>query len=107
MTDILTVRSEYRMQEWIQIIQQCKESGLSNKEFCQQRGIAEKTYYYWLRKIRESAIAAEQPQLVALEESIAKSEGKLVIQFRGARLELPEEIELESVLQMLQALQKI
>ena len=48
MTDVLAVRNEYRLQSWMEIIRECEESGLSNREFCFQRGISEKTYYYWL-----------------------------------------------------------
>ena len=52
MADVLAVRNEYRLQSWMEIIRECEESGLSNREYCFQRGISEKTYYYWLRKVR-------------------------------------------------------
>ncbi len=41
----MQVRNGYRMEEWKQIIQECRRSGLSNKAYCQQQGISEKTYY--------------------------------------------------------------
>ena len=47
MADVLAVRDEYRLQEWVQLYKRCRESGLSNREFCRQNGIAEKTFYYW------------------------------------------------------------
>ena len=46
MADVLAVRNEFRLQNWMEIIRECEESGLSNREFCFQRGISEKTYYY-------------------------------------------------------------
>ena len=46
MGDVLAVRDEYRLQSWAGIIGECQASGLTNKEFCAQRGIPEKTYYY-------------------------------------------------------------
>ena len=52
MADVLAVRDEYRAQNWAMVIRECSNSGLSNREFCRQRGISEKTYYYWLRKLR-------------------------------------------------------
>ncbi len=67
MADVLAVRDEYRLQEWAQIHRRCRESGLSNREFCRQNGIAEKTFYYWLKRLRETAVET-QPQLVALED---------------------------------------
>ena len=54
MADVLAVRNEFRLQNWMEIIRECEESGLSNREFCFQRGISEKTYYYWLRKLQRS-----------------------------------------------------
>ena len=40
MADVLAVRNEYRLQEWMQIHQRCRESGLSNREYCRQNGIS-------------------------------------------------------------------
>lgn len=63
MADVLAVRNEYRLQNWMEIIRECQASGLSNREFCSQRGISEKTYYYWLRKVRTAAATIIEPQL--------------------------------------------
>ena len=52
MADVLAVRDEYRAQTWAMLIQESKTSGLTNKEFCEQRGISEKSFYYWQRKLR-------------------------------------------------------
>ena len=53
----LAVRNEDRAQNWFQVIQECRDSGLTNREFCRQRGIPEKKFYYWLRKLRTQASA--------------------------------------------------
>lgn len=66
MSEVIQVRSQYRMQEWAKIIQECEASGLSNKEFCEQNGVSIKSYYYWLRKLREAAMHQNQPSLVQL-----------------------------------------
>ena len=65
---MMAVRSEYRLQQLEQAVEQCRGSGLSNREYCQQNGIAEKTYYYWLRRLREAATRQIQnPTLVHLD----------------------------------------
>ncbi len=46
MSDAWSVRDAYRLQGWTKTIQACQASDLSNKEFCAQRGISEKTFYY-------------------------------------------------------------
>ena len=38
------------------MVQEREDSGLSVKAFCKQAGIATKTYYYRLRRLREAAI---------------------------------------------------
>lgn len=51
------------------MLRQRKESGLSVKEWCQERGISERSYYYRLRKLRQMACnAREQAQPVKLAE---------------------------------------
>jgi len=42
MEDVLTVRDEYRLQSWRQVIRERQESGLTNKDFCAQRGFQRK-----------------------------------------------------------------
>ena len=51
------------------MVREREESGLSVKAYCEQTGIAAKTYYYRLRKLREAAVEqarskATQPELV-------------------------------------------
>lgn len=103
MGDALTVRAEYRMQNWAIVIQECRASGLTNKEFCRQRGILEKSYYYWLRKLRDH-VAEAVPQIVPLNLK-EKNEDTLEICYRGAKLQLPGNIEIESVAAILRSIQ--
>ena len=58
MADVLAVRDEYRAQTWAMLIQECNNSGLTKRAFCQQRGISEKSFYYWLRKLRSQMAEA-------------------------------------------------
>ena len=67
MADVLEVRDEYRAQHWAMVIQECRNSGLSNREYCRQRGIVEKSFYYWQRKLRKQIVESASPQLVHLE----------------------------------------
>ena len=51
------------------MVREREESGLSVQAYCRQTGIAAKTYYYRLRKLREAAaerarFEATQPELV-------------------------------------------
>lgn len=41
--------------EWFSIIQKCRASGLSDREWCQQHGISTSSFYYHIRKLRNLA----------------------------------------------------
>ena len=106
MADVLAVRDEYRAQTWAMLIQECNNSGLTKREFCQQRGISEKSFYYWLRKLRSQMAEAAGPQLVQLEPP-AISDDMLQIQYRGAELKLPAGVDIETVAALLRSLQAL
>ena len=38
---------------WTERVAACRSSGKSVRQWCQENGIAEKTYYYWQRRIFE------------------------------------------------------
>ncbi|WP_416385612.1 IS66 family insertion sequence element accessory protein TnpA, partial [Blautia producta] len=48
----LSLKTQMSIQKWLDIIHRCRESGLSNRQWCQENGIQLKSYYYWLSKIR-------------------------------------------------------
>lgn len=52
--DIQKVTADYRLSQWVQVIQEQKHSGQSIKDFCQEKGISRDAYFYWLRKIRKT-----------------------------------------------------
>ena len=106
MADVLAVRDEYRAQTWAMLIQECNNSGLTKREFCQQRGISEKSFYYWLRKLRSQMAEAAGPQLVQLD-SAPVAEDMLQIQYRGAELKLPAGVDIDAVAVLLLSLQTL
>ncbi len=105
MADVLAVRDEYRTQQWTMLIRECQSSGLSNREFCRQRGVSEKSFYYWLRKLREQA-ADSIPSLVPLEP-VSVPTGMLQIRFKGAELSVPENVDMDAVAALLKSIQSL
>ena len=107
MADVLAVRNEFRLQNWMEIIRECEESGLSNREFCFQRGISEKTYYYWLRKVRAAAATVIEPQLVRVDNpTMSGTEQMIEIRYGRAELKLPEEVDLKALAAFLNTLRR-
>lgn len=74
--------------------------------YSRQRGIAEKSFYYWQRKLRTQIVESASPQLVPLEPP-AVSEEQLCIQYRGAELKLPAGVDMDAVAAILRSLQSL
>lgn len=64
-----------RRSNWINIIRQCQDrpTGTTAKQWLAENGISEKSYYYWLRKIRREVCEQE-----GLREAISPSEVSFV-----------------------------
>ena len=106
MADVLAVRDEYRAQQWAMLIQECRASGMSNKDFCIQRGVSEKSFYYWQKKLRTKLAEAAAPQLVQLDPVSVPTE-LLQISFRGAELTLPVGVDMDAVSAILRSIQSL
>lgn len=49
------IAAEYRLTHWAQIIKDRSVSGTTIRNFCEQAGYKEHTYYYWQHKLRKAA----------------------------------------------------
>ena len=47
---------QVKLQYWLDVIRQCRASGLTNQVWCEQHDISLKSYYYWIAKIRKMAL---------------------------------------------------
>lgn len=48
-----------RNRQWLAMVRQRKESGLTIKDWCEQNGVSQHAYYYRLRMLREQAASAD------------------------------------------------
>ena len=48
----------YRINQWTQIIRECRSSGQTVSVWCKNQGIDPKKYYYWLKCVRRAASEA-------------------------------------------------
>jgi putative transposase len=53
--DSQKVATEYRLSKWAQVIKARLDSGQNVKDFCTTAGISKNSYFYWQKKLRESA----------------------------------------------------
>jgi len=52
----LTPDKQVKLRYWLDVIRQCRASGLTNQVWCEQHDISLKSYYYWIAKIRKKAL---------------------------------------------------
>lgn len=86
-----------------------QESGKTVSEWCSEQGIVTKTFYYRLRKIRETALEqAGSHQIVPiatnLETHSMHETASIKIQGNGITIELPENIAPEIITVILRGL---
>lgn len=55
MDHVSYVKSKVKTDYWKKIVADCQASGKTNIAYCEENDINIKSYYYWLRKIREQA----------------------------------------------------
>jgi len=64
---------DYRFSKWIKIISERNESGLSIQKYCENQGLRESSYYYWLKKLRDTAsekLSELQPNTLAVQTPV-------------------------------------
>lgn len=50
-------------QEWLELIQDCRTSGMSDKDWCDQHHIQRSSFYYHIRRLRDRACAIPEASL--------------------------------------------
>ena len=101
-TAITEIKTKVSIQEWQQRILDCQNSGMSVKAWCQINGISTGSYYFHLRKIRESVL--EENQIIPLEPPKPVSSTGIRIESAGITITLPETVTPEQLAAVLSAL---
>jgi len=101
MNGIMEIRRQVRLSQWSEMVREREESGLSVKAYCKQIGIAVKTYYYRLRRLREAVgeqarSEAAQPELVQFtppaEYAVGQAQ-RIVIKTADTTIEIPANVQ--------------
>lgn len=53
MDQISMMKSKIKYEHWKKIVEDCQASEKTVAAYCNENNVNEKTYYYWLRKIRK------------------------------------------------------
>ena len=113
---------KYRLNHWTEIIRECRSSGQTVSAWCADHNINPKSYYYWLRRVREAAcealtpISSENNIIVPVDipshaagiNSIAqKSAPDILLRFGSITLELHNNASTTLIENTLRALQNV
>ena len=69
---ILSMTKAQKDKYWMDCIQQCRVSGLSDHAWCHQNGISTSSFYYNIKRLRRkaSAVPAKVPKVVEKQEVV-------------------------------------
>lgn len=55
-------------EEWMDLIQECRSSGLSDKSWCEEHHIHTSSFYYQIRRLRKMACKIPEPAELTEEQ---------------------------------------
>ena len=67
MNEVEIAKAKYRQQHWEKLIRECQKSGKTIAVWCNEAGVKESSYYYWLQKIRRQACSELQKDCIVPE----------------------------------------
>ena len=115
-------------QEWMDLIQECRTSGFSDKDWCEQQGIPVSSFYNKISKLRKKAcdlphvqthiiqkpqqvvpisITEEEPLLYHGNTSHQASDPVMVLDMNGCRIEVMNHAAKDTIFDVLTALQQL
>ena len=58
MDQVTQIKTQLRMEQWKQLIEECQKSEMSVTVWCKENNVSESSYYYYLKRFRQQAIAS-------------------------------------------------
>lgn len=74
----MEITKQYRLNKWIETIRECRSSGQTVSAWCAEHNVSLKSYYYWLKRVREAAceslpaLQCEQIPIVPVDLSASR-----------------------------------
>lgn len=123
MDKIANVKSQLRLQQWAKIIADCQASDMTVVAWCEANNINIKSYYYWLRKVRNHTLE-QMPQLTEnlpvpteddpvtfkrldIQTPVPEAAAAVIIRLPNATVEVNEGTSQQTVQAVLMALQAV
>lgn len=104
MNEIARIKNEVKLKQWAEMIRCRNESGLTVSDWCRQKGVNLKTYYYRLKRVRQALCGnPEQHDIVPVipEEEPESSSEKIEISVGNVKITLPDTFNPETLRRLL------
>lgn len=93
MNEISKVKKEVKLAQWAEMVKSRKESGLTVTDWCRQNGINLKTYYYRLKRLRQTVCNEIEQHDIVPVKPIAETEPtseKIELSVGDVKISLPD-----------------
>lgn len=119
MDQVTNAKTQIRLEQWRKIIADCQSSGMPVYKWCEQNGVKEQSYYYYLKKLRKQELSnlpislpqpAETPTVfksLEIQSSIPDHKPAVTIRLSNAAVEINEGTSQQTIQAALLALQNI
>ena len=79
-----------KLAQWLQIVSQCRDSGLSVRQWCQEHDVNISSYYTWQRKVYAMAQAQQEIQLAEItpEQPVRPDGIAVTVRIAGAEADI-------------------
>ena len=103
MNETAKMKKEAKLAQWVEMIRQRNESGLSVTEWCKQNSINLKTYYYRLKRVRQAVCSEMERHDIVPLETVSGTDitaDKIELSIGDVKISLPDDFN-ESTLKRL------
>ena len=79
-----------KLAQWAQVVSQCRDSGVSVRQWCQENGVNVSSYYKWQRKVYAAAQDQQERSFVEVTpvQPAAVSCVAVTLRIAGAELDI-------------------
>jgi len=74
--DMRSLNHQASLREWRELISECRNSGKSVRDWCEENSILPSKYYYWLRAVRNESLVLAGKSLTVPAQQFAQVQVK-------------------------------
>lgn len=85
------ITHQVRLEHWTKLLNECYNSGMTKKAWCEENGVSAKQFFYWQRRVRAAAYEQSRgSDLPAVVEETAGITEQKQVPFAEITLAAPE-----------------